>query len=243
MQIDHNDPIATRCPRGSATRRPGRWQLLAAVAAVMGAALLGGGRPAIAAEAIAWGTAVPWLGFDDALARATAEGKAIGVVVYADWCPKCRALAPAFVEGPVLAASNKILWVLQNSDERPEWLEQRFGQYGNYVPRIFFLKPDGTVDPEITSGHPRFPYFYLAGKPEALVASIDRAAAAGAPPAAKVAVAEAPAAVPVAPAPLAAAPAPAPTPGGWTDDLPLFGVLAAALAAAFWAVRTGKDDA
>ena len=217
--------------------------LLAALSWLALAAMVGPARPALAADAISWGTAVPWLDFDDAVARATAEGKAVGVVVYADWCPKCRALAPAFTEGPVLQASTKVLWVLQNSDERPEWLEQRFGQFGNYVPRIFFLKPDGSVDPEITSGHPRFPYFYLAGKPEALVASIDRAAAAGAlaaPVQFAAAPAEAPVAVPVEPAPLVAAP-PAAS-GGWTDELPLFGVLAAALAAAFWAVRTGNND-
>jgi hypothetical protein len=189
-----------------------------------------------AADAIAWGTTVAWLDFDTALARARAEQRAIGVVLYADWCPKCRSLAPQFVSGPVADASGKILWVLQNHDAQPAWLTERFGDLGNYVPRIFFLRPDGSLDPEINSGHPRYPYFYLANKPEVLVASIERAAT---PPAIS-----APSPSPPAiPAPLPSPP-PAEVRAGrtWTDDLPLVGGLVAVAFAAIWAMGRGKDS-
>ncbi|MDP6944834.1 MAG: hypothetical protein QF464_11845 [Myxococcota bacterium] len=36
----------------------------------------------------------------------------------------------------------------------------KFAQHGGYVPRFFFLKPDGSLNEALTSGHPRFPYFF-----------------------------------------------------------------------------------
>ncbi len=231
---------------------PSRPRLLAALclaAALTSAPLV---EEARAADAIEWGTTVPWLPFDNAVARAKAEGKAIGVVVYADWCPKCRSLAPAFSSGPVVAASSKVLWVLQNHDEQPAWLQERFASYGNYVPRIFFLRPDGTMDPEIQSGHARFPYFYLAAKPESLVASIDRAAlAAGpaqpAPPQPPAAVASAVASATESatsgPAAAAAAASAAPAPSWLREHGALLLLAALAVVAAVWAVRTGSEKA
>ncbi|MCB9739307.1 MAG: thioredoxin family protein [Deltaproteobacteria bacterium] len=215
-----------------------RWMLAGAVALL----LMATAAQAVAAEAIAWGQTVAWLGFDTALARAKAENKAIGVVVYADWCPKCRALAPQFVSGPVTEAAPKILWVLQNHDEAPAWLGERFGDLGNYVPRIFFLRPDGSLDREINSGHPRYPFFYLANKPEVLVQSIERAAATAGP--------AVPAAPPAPPPQVAVAPVPPPPAAQSASrfdlggDLPLLGLLVVVAVGAVWAVGRGgsKDD-
>lgn len=223
---------------------PRRARTLAGYALWLAAALtLVTPTQASAAEAIAWGTAVPWLDFDTALARAKAENKAIGVVIYADWCPKCRALAPQFVAGPVLEASPKVLWVLQNHDAAPAWLGERFGDLGNYVPRIFFLKPDGSLDRDITSGHPRYPYFYLASKPELLVASIERAASAAGQAAPAAPAAPPPEQAPVAVAPVAAPPAPPASRFDVGSDAPLIGGLLLAALGAVWVLGRNKDDA
>jgi len=37
-----------------------------------------------------------------------------------------------------------------------------FAQHGGYVPRFFFLKPDGSLNEALNSGHPRFPYFFAS---------------------------------------------------------------------------------
>ena len=44
---------------------------------------------------------------------------------------------------------------------KPAALAQ-FSQHGGYVPRFFFLKPDGTLNEALNSGHPRFPYFFAS---------------------------------------------------------------------------------
>ena len=204
-------------------------------------------RAATAAPAITWHSDIAWVPFDQALTRAKAENKAVCVVVYADWCPKCRSLAPRFAEQPITGASSDVIMVLQNSDERPEWLKQRFGDLGNYVPRVFFLKPDGTVNADINSGNAKFPYFYRASEATQLADSIKRAARAAGPaivPAPQpppAAVARVAATAPPAPAPVAVAP----TNDGIasSSDLPLLALLAALAMGAVWFVsRSSSQD-
>jgi hypothetical protein len=38
----------------------------------------------------------------------------------------------------------------------------KLSQYSGYVPQFFVLKPDGTVNEALNSGHPRFPYFFAS---------------------------------------------------------------------------------
>lgn len=200
--------------------------------------------PGHAAPAIAWHQGIKWVPFDQALTRAKAENKAVCVVVYADWCPKCRSLAPRFAEQPILKASDDVIMVLQNSDERPAWLKQKFGDLGNYVPRVFFLKPDGSVSTDVNSGNARFPYFYRASEAAKLAGSIARAAKAAGPvtvaPPQPVAAAVPAVAAPAPPAPTASQPA---TAGGLfnSSDAPLLALLAAVAVGAVWFVGRKSD--
>ncbi|MEZ4466068.1 MAG: thioredoxin family protein [bacterium] len=112
-----------------------------------------------------------WLDWEAGLARAQADKKPILLLVYADWCPRCRELTPVFSDPEVLALSKKLVMVRQNSDARPAFLE-KFDSLGGYVPRLFFLTPDGSLREDIGSGHPRYPYFYTPGQIDALKAAM-----------------------------------------------------------------------
>lgn len=109
---------------------------------------------------IAWGSKVAWRTWEQAQAAAAAEHRPICVVVYADWCERCKELAPLFSRNDVVALTRDLIMVKQNNDERPAWLEEKFGRFGQYVPRVFFVDPDGEVRQDVQSGHPRYPYFY-----------------------------------------------------------------------------------
>lgn len=61
-----------------------------------------------------------------------------------------------------------------DQSKRPPMLK-RFARFGGYVPRIFILKSDGTLNTALTSGHPRYPYFYSSKTPQKLVAVMRRA--------------------------------------------------------------------
>ncbi|GEM_PF-2247156 len=177
--------------------------------------LVGAAFPLVAsADPIHWDTPIEWTPWDKAEAKAKAENKPICLVVYADWCPKCRKMAPLMSDPALLAASKNAVMVLQNDEERPGWLAGRFGASGNYVPRIFFLDKAGAIDTAINSGHPRFPFFYRPNSDgiSKLTSSIQTAVTkAGGPAQAAAPQAAAPQAAvpPVAQAPAQAAPAPA----------------------------------
>lgn len=154
-----------------------RRQAAVAVGAFAVLATLYPPRCAAAQEPIEWNGAVAWQEFEPAMARAAQQNKAVMVVVYADWCPKCRTLAPLFRSGPLVAASAQVIAVLANHDQRPEWLESKLGDTANYVPRVYFLRPDGQVLRDITSDNAKFPHFFHPNKPQDLTAAIARAVA------------------------------------------------------------------
>jgi len=122
------------------------------------------------------------------------------------------------------------------------------------VPRVFFLKPDGSVDRSLDSGHPRYPFFYTPGKASLLADNMRAAAqAAGGPaaaappqPAAPAAVAAAGAAAqPIAQVPVAAAPQtdpPAATAGGMGEDYGLLVLIALLVVIGLVVSRLGRKQ-
>lgn len=123
---------------------------------------------------IAWDAKAGWLDWDAGVAAAKASKKPICLVLYADWCPRCKELAPVFDEGEIATLSKDMVMIRQNIDERPKWLEP-FSSLGNYVPRVFFFDADGNIKDDVTSGHARYPYFYTPAGRKALEASMRKA--------------------------------------------------------------------
>jgi len=120
---------------------------------------------------IDWSNSLHWLDYSAGLSAAKRSGKPIMLLVYADWCPKCRALAPVFNRPDVRALASKLVTVRQDQDDPAPWLSQLADGRGNYVPRVIFLDAQG-APLKITSGHPRYPYFYAAENPDALLSSL-----------------------------------------------------------------------
>ena len=134
---------------------------------------LAGPRLLEAAELIQWQT------WQEGLRKAAAEHKGIGLLIFADWCPHCRELQPVFRDPETVRAAKSLVMIRQNADEAPAWLMQRFGQFGTYVPRLFFLHPDGAMAAEIQSGNQRFPYYYQAHQGDTLRDAMKKATALG----------------------------------------------------------------
>jgi protein-disulfide reductase (glutathione) len=128
------------------------------------------------ANAIEWSDSLAWKPWDEASKQAKASNKPMFLLVYADWCPHCRTLKTVFTDPEIAKLSEKFVMVRQDADSDSPWLAERVGNLGGYVPRIYFLAPDGTVRPEITSGNGKYPYFYTPEGIDALKASMKRAA-------------------------------------------------------------------
>jgi thiol-disulfide isomerase/thioredoxin len=120
---------------------------------------------------------IRWQSWEAASKPGRGPKQAICLVLYADWCPHCHELAPAWRDDGVVKLSAGLHMVHQNVDERPEWLQRQYGRFGSYVPRVLFLRPDLTVMSEVTSGNPRFPYFYQPHRLDALRSAMTKAAA------------------------------------------------------------------
>lgn len=124
----------------------------------------------VAADSVQW---MPW---EQALARAQAENRAMMVLVYADWCSRCRELRPVFDDPRVVEASRNLVMVQHNQDEAAPWLQSVVGDTQSYVPRVMFLNPDGTQKTELISPHPRYPLFYVPQMLDVLVSNMAAAA-------------------------------------------------------------------
>lgn len=127
-----------------------------------------------AAGGVDWHGNITWHTWAEALPLARKESKPILLLVYADWCPHCRALGAVFSDPEIGELAKRFVMVRQNHDDAPPWLEPYTQKYGGYVPRIFFFDSDGKIRDDITSGHPRYPYFYAAEQPEFLKSSMRR---------------------------------------------------------------------
>lgn len=126
------------------------------------------------ANGVTWNGPIQWKSYEAGLAEAKASGKPILLMVYADWCPKCRAWSSQFADPKLVDRASRFVMVHQNQDQPGDWSSQ-LESFGAYVPRIFVLNSEGKLREEFTSGHPRYPYFYAAQQLETLVAVMDRA--------------------------------------------------------------------
>jgi thiol:disulfide interchange protein len=126
---------------------------------------------------LSWGDKIAWRSWDSAQALARSQNKSICVVVYAEWCARCKELAPVFEQPAVVSAAAELVMVHQDQDQPAPWLKEQLGGYGDYVPRVLFLSPDGKVREDLTSGHPRYPHFYAAMVQDQLVANMRAASA------------------------------------------------------------------
>ena len=121
-----------------------------------------------------WKSNLKWHSWADGRKESAKTGKPLCLVVFTDWCPKCRKLGPLFQDKVVERLANDVVMVRQDQDERPDWLNE-YVQYGRYVPRIFFFSSAGVLLSDITSPIDRYPYFYTPNSVSAFRTSLQKA--------------------------------------------------------------------
>ncbi len=130
-------------------------------------------RPAAGGET--WNAEkIDWQGYDAGLARAKAENKPVCLVFYTNWCPHCRNYSHVFDDPKVVERSKGFVMVRANADEQSD-LATKFTKDGGYVPRTFFLAPDGTLAADIHAPRPKYRYFFDERDASSLLGGMDEA--------------------------------------------------------------------
>jgi thiol:disulfide interchange protein len=126
-------------------------------------------------EPVVFPPPLKWYGYEEGLAEAKRTGKSILVLIYADWCPKCHLVPSQLTEPEFLKLSTQFVLVHVDYEVDTPWVRAFNAKQGTYLPRILFIKPDGSWDQTITSGNQRYPFFYGPQAPQALQDSMKRA--------------------------------------------------------------------
>jgi protein-disulfide reductase (glutathione) len=103
-----------------------------------------------------WGQQIAWRSLPEGLVQAQSESKPLMLLVWKTWCGACKALRPKFeASSAVLAESSNFVMVNVVDDEEPADAMYKPGGAG-YIPRVLFLRPDGSVMTDVQSGNEQY---------------------------------------------------------------------------------------
>ncbi len=117
---------------------------------------------------------IAWESYDDGLRKAKAQNKPVVLVFSTTWCPHCKNYSHVFSDPRVVAAASDFVMIHLDADA-DETVAAKYAPDGSYIPRTFFLAPDGTIDDSIHAPRPRSRYFYDEHDPAPLLAAMDTA--------------------------------------------------------------------
>ena len=117
---------------------------------------------------------IDWVGYEEGLTAAKAQNKPVCLVFFTHWCPHCKNYSRVFKDPRVEKRAKGFVMIRLDNDKHPE-VSKKYAVDGNYIPRTFFLRPDGTLDESIQAPRARYRYFYDERKADDLLASMSKA--------------------------------------------------------------------
>jgi thiol:disulfide interchange protein len=131
--------------------------------------------PARAPSTEGWNDAqIAWQPYEAGLARAKAEHKPICLVVHTSWCPHCKTYSHVFEDPRIVRRARDFVMIRVDGD-RESAVAEKYAPDGGYIPRTFFLSPDGKPDFELHAPRDRFRFFFDEHDPKSLLAGLDAA--------------------------------------------------------------------
>jgi hypothetical protein len=166
-------PVLAACGRGQAEAKPDPAATAAAEAPPN--PTFGPLASIAAAAGETWNAAqIDWQPYEAGLAKAKAEKKPICLVLYTGWCSHCKNYSRVFDDAKVVEQAKRFVMIRLNADDRGD-VASKFQPDGGYVPRTFFLSPDGVLAADIHAPRPKFLYFFDERDPASVLGGMEEA--------------------------------------------------------------------
>jgi hypothetical protein len=168
------------CKDSAPTPEPEAHQAPAAAATPTAVATVGNAAtpaPAAAPKAQAedWNdTQIAWQSYEAGISQAKTTNKPVCLVFFTNWCPHCRNYSKVFSDPRIVARAKDFIMIRLNADDVPA-ISNAHSPDGTYVPRTFFLSPDGKILADVHAPRPQYIHFYDESNPQSLLAGMDAA--------------------------------------------------------------------
>lgn len=117
---------------------------------------------------------ISWKGHDEGLALARKEKKPVCLVFFTEWCPHCTNYSAVFHDPAVVERAKKFVMIRLDKDKSPE-LSKKYAPDGEYIPRTYFLSPDGKLAEAIHAPRQQYRYFYDERDPKSVLGGMQMA--------------------------------------------------------------------
>lgn len=117
---------------------------------------------------------VNWRAYEAGLAEARAAGKPVVLIFYTDWCPHCHNYSRVFHDPEVVRLARSFVMIRVERDAHRD-ISARYALDGEYIPRTYFLSPDGVLLPGLDSGREQYRYYLDEQDPSELTSRMEEA--------------------------------------------------------------------
>lgn len=160
LACGRNDPAPQPEPQATTAAAAPEYGPLASIAAASGEG---------------WGAGkIAWQSYEAGMAQARAQNKPVCLVLSTTWCPHCKNYGKVFEDGKVAEQAKRFVMIHLDADKYGD-VARQYQPDGGYVPRTFFLSPDGTLASDIHAPRPKFLYFYDEHNPASLLGGMEQA--------------------------------------------------------------------
>lgn len=119
---------------------------------------------------------IAWRPYAAGLEEARAAGKPVVLIFYTDWCPHCHNYSRLFHDPEVVLLAASFVMIRVERDSHRD-ISARYALDGEYIPRTFFLSPEGVLLEGLDSGRAQYRYYLDEHDPAELTSRMERAPA------------------------------------------------------------------
>jgi uncharacterized protein YyaL (SSP411 family) len=101
---------------------------------------------------------IAWQPYVAGLAEARAARKPVVLIFYTDWCPHCHNYSRVFYDREVVELAARFVMIRVERDGNRD-ISAKYNLDGDYIPRTFFLRPDGELLSDLDNGSSEYRYY------------------------------------------------------------------------------------